>query len=57
MKIVPLPEAVHLPFFAQHINEEGKLTVNEITIKAADNMLKELLRWTKGLKIIRENKN
>jgi len=55
MKVVPLPEAVHLPFFSQHINE-GKLVVNEITLKAADTMLRELLRWTKGLKTIKENK-
>ena len=55
-KTVPLSEGVNLPFFTQFINENGGLTPNEITEKAAATMLKELLRWTKGLKIIKENK-
>jgi NAD(P)H-dependent FMN reductase len=55
MKIVPLSEAVHIPFFSQFITD-GIFVPNEITVKSADTMLKELLRWTKGLKTIRENK-
>ncbi len=54
MKIVPLSEAVHIPFFSQFI-VDGKFAPNEISLKSADTMMKELLRWTKGLKLIKEN--
>jgi NAD(P)H-dependent FMN reductase len=56
MKIVPLSEAVNFPFFTKNINEDGTFVANEISVKAAQLMLKELLRWTKGLKIIKEDK-
>lgn len=53
---VPLSEMVNIPFFTQFISEEGELTPNEITVKSAAVLLKQLLRWTKGLKLIREDK-
>lgn len=56
LKIVPLYEAVNLPFFDQFINDQQELVANEATVKAADNMLKELLRWTRGLKQIRDDR-
>ncbi len=56
MKIVPLPEMVNFPFFTKNINEEGAFIANEISVKAANTMLKELFRWTKGLKAIKEDK-
>jgi NAD(P)H-dependent FMN reductase len=56
LRIVPLSEGVNIPFFTQFINEEGILVVNEITDKAAQTMLKELTRWTKGLQAIRNDK-
>lgn len=55
-RIVPLSEAVNIPFFTQFINDEGKFEPNEISEKAANNMLRELARWTKGLKTIKEDK-
>lgn len=55
-KMVPLYEAVNIPFFTQFINEEGKLVPNEVMEKAAITLLNELTRWTKGLKSIRENR-
>jgi len=55
-KMVPLAEAVYVPFFNQFLNEEGAFTPNEMTEKSAANMLKELVRWTKGLKIIKDDK-
>jgi NAD(P)H-dependent FMN reductase len=54
-KIVPLYEAVNIPFFQQHINDQNEFQPNEISVKAAANMLKELIRWTKGLKTIKED--
>ncbi len=53
MKVVPLTEGVNFPFFTQFINEQGVLAPNEISHKAADGMLKELARWSKGLQAIR----
>ena len=55
-KMVPLYESVNFPFFMKNINENGEFIVNEISEKAAHAMLKELLRWTKGLKLIKEDK-
>ena len=53
-KMVPLFEAVHIPFFTNHINEEGEFIPTEGLIKSAEIMMKELLKWTKGLKAMRE---
>jgi NAD(P)H-dependent FMN reductase len=55
-RMVPIPEAVNFPFFQQNINDENEFVANEISHKAAENMLKQLLRWTKGLKAIKEDK-
>lgn len=54
-KTVAIPEAVNFPFFNQHINEQEEFVVNETSKKAAKKMLDELLKWTKGLKAIRED--
>jgi len=56
MKIVPLQEGVNFPMFTQYIKEDGTFVPTEISAIAADTMLKELVRWTKGLKVIKENK-
>lgn len=53
-KMVPLFEAVHIPFFAKHINAEGEFIATDTMIKSAEVMMKELLKWTKGLKAMRE---
>ncbi|TAN12386.1 MAG: NAD(P)H-dependent oxidoreductase [Chitinophagaceae bacterium] len=53
-KMVPLFEAVHIPFFTNHINEEGEFIPTESMIRSAEIMMKELLKWTKGLKAMRE---
>jgi len=55
-KIVPLTEAVNFPFFQQYINDQNEFTGNENAVKSAAHLLKELVRWTKGLKIIREDR-
>ena len=44
MKIVPMMEAVNFPFYNKLINDNGEFVPNEI------------VRWTKGLKLIKENK-
>lgn len=55
-KMVALTEAVNFPFFQQNINDQNEFEANDISHKAADIMLKQLVRWTKGLKAIREDK-
>jgi hypothetical protein len=53
---VPLAESVNFPFFQQNINDENEFQVNEVSERAAQNMLKQLVRWAKGLKAIKEDK-
>lgn len=56
-KMVPLMEMVNFPFFQQNINDQNVLEANEVSHKAADAMLRAIVRWTKGLKIIKEDKD
>jgi len=55
-RMVPILEAVNFPFFQQNIGDDNVFQANEISDKAATAMLRQLLRWTKGLKIIKEDK-
>lgn len=55
-KIVPLMQAVNFPFFQQNINDQNEFEASASSHKAAEAMFKELIRWTKGLKIIRKDK-
>lgn len=56
LRMVPLAESVNFPFFQQNINDENEFEANETSHKAAANMLKQLVRWAKGLKAIKEDK-
>ena len=56
MSIVPMTMGVNFSFFTQLINEKGEFTPNEISHKAAESMLIQMVRWTKGLKLIKEDK-
>ena len=54
LKMMPLPEAVIVPFIAQHINKDtGTFMATEAHEKAADVMLAELLRWAEALRPLR----
>ena len=54
LKIVPIVEAVSIPFFAQHIDEEtGAFMPPKLQADAAMVMLKELLRWSEALRPLR----
>jgi NAD(P)H-dependent FMN reductase len=53
LKVVPLPEAVTLPFVAKHIDAEKNFTPDEGQQKAVTTMLDELLRWTTALRTLR----
>lgn len=56
MSIVPLTQGVNFPMFTQFINDKNEFVPNEISHKAVEKMLLELIRWTKGLKVVKENK-
>ena len=52
-KMVPIVEAVNIPFFTKYIDESGKFNGDEILIKSAENMLKELGKWAEILSTMR----
>nr|MBA2250699.1 NADPH-dependent FMN reductase [Chitinophagaceae bacterium] len=54
-KMVVLTEAVNFPFFQQNINDRNEFVAGDVSVKAADIMLKQLVRWTKGIKTIRDD--
>jgi NAD(P)H-dependent FMN reductase len=54
LKMMPVLEAVHIPFFAQHLDARpGTFRPPEISDEAASAMLDELLRWTEALAPLR----
>lgn len=53
LHMMPLPEAVHVPFVAQFINADGVFQPTPVLESAADLMFKELLRWANALKMLR----
>lgn len=54
-KMMPLAESVNIPFFTNYIDEAGRFNGTEGMNKSADVMIKELLRWTKALKPMRDS--
>jgi NAD(P)H-dependent FMN reductase len=55
VKVMPIPEAVTVPFFAKQI-ENGVFTPNELQEKSAQDLLAELHRWAEALKPLRAKK-
>src|SRR5690606_9934921 len=54
LKMMPIPEAVHVPFFQRHLDREaGTFDPGEIQEKAAAAMLDELRRWAEALQPLR----
>ncbi len=55
LKMMPLPEAVSLPFFSRHIDPEtGAFSPEKVQEDATDTMLDELLRWEEALRPLRD---
>jgi NAD(P)H-dependent FMN reductase len=52
-KMMPMVEAVNIPFFAQSV-QDGEFKANETQEKAVPAMLDELLRWSEALKTLRQ---
>lgn len=55
LRVVPMVEAVYLPFFARHIDQEGHFVGDEGNSKAVNVMLEELARWAEALIPLRES--
>ena len=53
LKMVPLTEAVSIPFVRQFIDDEGRVQANETMNSAADQMLDEMERWHEALQSLR----
>ena len=51
--MMPLAQAVNIPFFSKQISEEGIFEANESQGRSAKGMLSTLHRWTKGLAAMR----
>ena len=53
VKMMPIPEAVTLPFFMRMFGADGTFAPDETQNKAAAAMLDELKRWTDALRTLR----
>lgn len=56
INMIPILEAVNVPFFTKHIDENNKFNADEGINKAAEGMMTELFKWTETLKALREKK-
>lgn len=54
LKMVPVTEAVHIPFFTKYINEAGTFLSDEGINKSADAMISELTKWSAALQPMRD---
>ena len=54
LKIMPVPEAVNIPFVAQHLDEDRRFKSTELIDASATAMLDEVLRWTESLAPLRK---
>src|SRR5882757_591422 len=53
LKMIPIPEAVSIPFVRQLLDDDGNLVANELMIAAANAMLDELYRLADALRPLR----
>ena len=53
LKVVPIPEAVVIPNFVQHIGDGSTFTPNDFHTASATAMMDELRRWTDALSNLR----
>ncbi len=53
LKMMPMAEAVTVPFFTKFITETGEFAAEDVHERSADAMLTELARWTEAMKTLR----
>ena len=56
LKMMPMVEAVSIPFFTQFITDSGEFAGEEAHEKSASVMLTELARWSDALKPLRSGR-
>ena len=54
LKVMPITEAVSVPFVAQFIDDDGTFRPNDVIEASATAMLDELVRWAGALAVLRE---
>ena len=54
LKIMPVPEAVNIPFVHQHLDEDKRFKSTELIDASATAMLDEVQRWTESLAALRK---
>lgn len=54
LKMMPLPEAVAIPFFNQYFDDQKRFQPNEAMQTSATGMLDELARWATALQTLRK---
>ncbi|WP_116040441.1 NADPH-dependent FMN reductase [Amycolatopsis palatopharyngis] len=55
LKMVPIPEAVSIPFVQNFLDKDGKILPNEVMQSSAKAMLDELHRFAEALRPLRDN--
>jgi NAD(P)H-dependent FMN reductase len=55
LRMLPLTDAVNIPFHTQFLDDDGRVEANEVMEQAADVMLDELLRVAAALRPLRES--
>ncbi|MEU0568183.1 NAD(P)H-dependent oxidoreductase [Nonomuraea sp. NPDC005983] len=53
LKMIPVVEAVNIPFYTQFVGDDGTFQPNEVTVGAADALLAELSKLTGALRPMR----
>jgi NAD(P)H-dependent FMN reductase len=53
LKMMPIAEAVHIPFFNERMEENKRFSGGEVQESAATVMLDELARWAQALSTLR----
>ena len=54
LRIMPVMDAVNIPFVAQHLDEDRRFKSTELIDASATAMRDEALRWTESLAPLRE---
>ena len=55
LRMLPLTDAVNIPFHTQFLDDDGRVQANEVMEQAADVMLDELVRVAAALRPLRES--
>lgn len=54
LSMMPLTEAVNIPFFAKYITDEEKFVPEDLAVKSAHVMLNGLHQWSEAMSVLRQ---